>query len=64
MTHNDDFRLRCMRMALDNIESDNGTDKPGDGMSWEPGRLFNLEMIRQMRLAFEHYEKRCGQVAE
>jgi hypothetical protein len=52
-----------MRMALDNIASDNGEEcKPGEspsGLEWEPGRLFNLEMIRQMRTAFDHYEKRA-----
>jgi hypothetical protein len=51
MTERDDFRLRCMHLALDKITSDNNR------LEWETGRLFNLEMIRQMRISFEHYEK-------
>ena len=58
MNENDDFRLRCMRMALDSImaSADNGAD---DRLSYEAGRLFVLEQIRQMRIAFEHYERRA-----
>jgi hypothetical protein len=54
----DEFRLRCMRMALDSImvSADNGER---DRLSYEAGRLFVLEQIRQMRVAFEHYEKRA-----
>lgn len=58
MTPDDAFRLKCMRLALDCIvaSADNGEN---DRLAYEAGRLFVLEQIRQMRLVFEHYERRC-----
>ncbi len=64
MRNGDDaFRLKCMRMALESIvvSADNAED---DRLSYEAGRLFVLEQIRQMRLVFDYYEFRAPKAGE